>query len=103
MKSIFSLLIIVILSLSGCNSPEQGVTNFEHDIASGPKPWNGEVFEQTEEDFTFAFISDLTGGERDGIFNVAVEQINRIEPTFVLSVGDLIEGGTEDSMQLKKE
>ena len=53
--------------------------------------------------FTFAIISDLNGGEREGIYNVAVEQINRLEPTFVLSVGDLIDGGTEDSLQLKKE
>lgn len=103
MNSNYSLFLIAILSLSGCNSTIKDVTNFEHDIKSGPMPWNGEVFEQTEQDFTFAFISDLTGGERDGIFNVAVEQINRIEPTFVLSVGDLIEGGTEDSLQLKKE
>ena len=103
MKSIYSLLLIVIFSLSGCNSPEQRVTNFEHDLESEPKPWNGEAFEQTEEDFTFAFVSDLTGGERQGIFSVAVEQLNRLEPTFVLSVGDLIEGGTEDSLQLKEE
>jgi hypothetical protein len=103
MKSIYALFLIITLFLSGCNSPEQLTANFEHDINSGPKPWNGEEFEQTEEDFTFAFISDLTGGEREGIFNVAVAQINRIEPTFVLSVGDLIEGGTEDSVQLKKE
>ena len=103
MKSIYSLFLFIVLGLSGCNTPEQVTKNFEHDIASGPTPWNSEVFEQTEEDFTFAFISDLTGGERDGIFNVAVEQIDRLEPTFVLSVGDLIEGGTEDSLQLKKE
>ena len=103
MKSIYSLFLIIILSLSGCNTPEQVTNKFEHDIASGSTPWNSEVFEQTEEDFTFGIISDLTGGEREGIFSVAVEQINRIEPTFVVSVGDLIEGGTEDSLQLKKE
>ncbi|RLD19153.1 MAG: hypothetical protein DRI71_12295 [Bacteroidetes bacterium] len=110
MKSIYSLFLIVVLSLSACNSPQQQsaspeplTANFEHDIESGPTPWNGDEFEETEEDFTFAFISDLTGGERPGIFSVAVEQINRIEPTFVVSVGDLINGGTEDSLQLKKE
>ena len=32
-----------------------------------------------------------------------MEQLNQLDPTFVLSVGDLIEGGTEDSLQLKKE
>ena len=34
---------------------------------------------------------------------MAVQQINRIEPDFVLSVGDLIEGGTRDTVQLGKE
>jgi hypothetical protein len=103
MKSTYFLFLISILCLAGCQSPGPLNTNFAHDIKSGPKPWNGEDFEQTEEDFTFAFISDLTGDERPGIFSVAVEQINRIEPTFVLSVGDLIDGGTEDSLQLQKE
>ena len=101
MKSIFSL--ILMMSLLGCYAPEQVGIKFEHDIESGPKPWNGENFEAEEVDFTFAIISDLTGDERPGIFSVAVAQINRIEPTFVLSVGDLIEGGTEDSLQLQKE
>ena len=64
MKSAFAIFLIVILGLSACNTPEPAATtNFKHDIKSGPTPWNGENFEQTEEDFTFALISDLTGGE----------------------------------------
>ena len=77
--------------------------NFEHDIKSGPTPWTSEVFELEEEDFTFAIISDLNGGEREGVYNTAVSQLNRLDPTFVVSVGDLIDGGTEDSVQLAKE
>jgi len=76
---------------------------FEHTITDGPKPWTGEEFELEEEDFTFAIISDLTGGERPNIYSTAVQQLNRLDPTFVLSVGDLIDGGTEDTLQLAKE
>jgi len=89
--------------LFGCSSPIQKEPVFTNDITEGPKPWTNEVFEPTEEDFTFAIVSDLAGGERKGIFKVAVEQINRLDPTFVISVGDFIEGGTEDSLQLYKE
>lgn len=87
----------------GCknNAPEGHI--FGHNIKKGPKPWTSETFEATETDFTFAIISDLTGGERPGIYSRAVEQLNQLDPTFVLSVGDLIEGGTEDTLQLKKE
>ena len=76
---------------------------FKHDITSGPTPWTSTNFELEEEDFTFAIISDLNGGEREGVYSTAVAQLNRLDPTFVLSVGDLIDGGTEDSLQLAKE
>ena len=44
------------------------------------------------ETFSFAIVSDRTGGHRAQIFSQAVEQLNMLQPTFVLSVGDLIEG-----------
>ncbi len=86
-----------------CGQNEAPPEEFRHPITEGPKPWTSEVFEAAEEDFTFALISDLNGGERPGVYSRAVEQLNRLDPTFVLSVGDLIDGGTEDTMQLKKE
>ena len=103
MKLIYSILLYLCFVCIGCTPSKDPSTNFKHDIESGPKPWNSENFEAEEEDFTFAFISDLTGSERPGIFSVAVEQLNRIEPTFVLSVGDLIDGGTEDSVVMQEE
>ncbi|NMP15809.1 metallophosphoesterase [Thalassotalea sp. Y01] len=51
----------------------------------------------------FAIIADLTGGERPGVFNVAAEGIARLQPDFIMSIGDLIEGGTEDIAQMNKE
>ncbi len=87
---------------TGCTNSKT-TANFEHDISTGPTPWTSDVFELEEIDFTFAIISDLNGGEREGVYNTAVSQLNRLDPTFVLSVGDLIDGGTEDSLQLAKE
>ena len=100
-NQVYFLLIGLTLWCCKGESPEQPV--FRHDIAEGPAPWTSEVFEETEADFTFAIISDLTGGERPGIYSRAVANLNQLDPTFVLSVGDLIEGGTEDTLQLKKE
>lgn len=98
-----TVLLILFLLLIGCRTENRKSPNFENDITEGPKPWTGESFELEEEDFTFAIISDLNGGEREGVYSQAVAQLNRLDPTFVLSVGDLIDGGTEDSVQLAKE
>ena len=86
-----------------CKKRPEKIPDFQHEITEGAKPWTSEDFEATEADFTFAIISDLNGGERPGVYRQAVTQLNRLDPTFVLSVGDLIDGGTEDSLQLKKE
>ncbi len=98
-----TLLLFGLLLLIGCRTEYRKTPNFENDITVGPKPWTGESFELEEEDFTFGIISDLNGGEREGVYSKAVAQLNRLDPTFVLSVGDLIDGGTEDSLQLAKE
>lgn len=43
----------------------------------------------------FAIICDRTGGMRPGVFERAVEKINSLDPEFVMSVGDLIDGYTD--------
>jgi 3',5'-cyclic AMP phosphodiesterase CpdA len=103
MKKVIPLFFFIIL-LSGCELKQPLQPSFEHDLNNiEPRPWTSETFELEEDDFTFAIISDLNGGEREGVYSTAVSQLNRLDPTFVLSVGDLIDGGTEDSLQLAKE
>lgn len=89
----------VLFLLIGC----QKESPFSYSIDSPTKPWTAEPTPKPDGDFTFAIISDLTGDERAGIFNVAVQQLKLLRPEFIMSVGDLIEGGTEDTLQLKKE
>jgi len=55
------------------------------------------------DDFQFAVIGDRTGGEREGVFNAAVELLNILRPEFVISVGDNIEGYTHDRTKLITE
>jgi len=103
MIKLYLYTILLSILLYGCRSNTKPNPKFEHDIADGPTPWTSDSFELGETDFTFAIISDLNGGEREGVYNTAVSQLNRLDPTFVLSVGDLIDGGTEDSLQLANE
>ncbi len=53
--------------------------------------------------FRFAIVADLTGGERPGVFADAVGKLNMLQPEFVMSVGDLIEGYTGDEAELVRQ
>jgi predicted phosphodiesterase len=66
-------------------------------------PWTSDDLDAGADKFMFAVHSDLTGGEREGIFEVAVAQLNLVRPEFIISVGDLIEGGTEDLGEIEAQ
>lgn len=46
--------------------------------------------------FRFAIVSDRAGSIRPGVFENAVAKIKLLQPEFVMSVGDLIDGYTTD-------
>jgi hypothetical protein len=48
----------------------------------------------------FAVIGDNTGIARPGVFDQAMRQIGWLQPDFILSVGDLIEGYIDDKAKL---
>lgn len=56
-----------------------------------------------DDQFQFAIVSDRTGGHRTPIFHRAMRRLNLLQPEFVVSVGDMIEGYTEDKTVLKKQ
>jgi hypothetical protein len=100
-----SVLFIVglLLSLFSCHSSKDVIPAFKHEDFMGAKPWNHERFQEDPDQFTFAITSDLYGGIRPGVFEVAIEQLNLLRPELIMTVGDLIDGGTEDTAQLNKE
>src|SRR4051794_7084998 len=55
------------------------------------------------DEFQFAIVSDRTGGHRARVFSQAVAQLNLLQPEFVVSVGDLIEGYTTDADRLAQQ
>jgi hypothetical protein len=66
-------------------------------------PWSNLRLNNDPETFRFAIISDRTGGHRAQIFSQAVERLNLMQPEFVLSVGDLIEGYTKSKDKVGAE
>jgi hypothetical protein len=66
-------------------------------------PWTHLRLNNDPSEFRFPIVSDRTGGHRARVFSQAVEQLNLMQPEFVLSVGDLIEGYTADADRLAAE
>jgi hypothetical protein len=62
-------------------------------------PWTNLNVNARPGNFQFAIVTDRTGGRRPGVFAEAVRKLNLLQPEFVISVGDLIEGYTSDPAQ----
>jgi hypothetical protein len=74
-----------------------------HDVHDDTRPWTHDNFDADDDKFTFAVFSDLSGGERDKIFEIAVAQLNLLRPELIMNVGDLIEGDSKDEAGLALE
>ncbi len=98
MKRLFLLLLVfgllsVAVGLSRDKQPPSVAPDAPLQVAiESRNPWTHLRLNRSAEQFQFAIISDRTGGHRAGIFSRAVEQLNLLQPEFVLSVGDLVEG-----------
>lgn len=66
-------------------------------------PFSSTNMSSSPDDFQFAIISDRTGGHRDGVFEKGIEKINLIHPDLIMSVGDLIEGYTNDQKEIEAQ
>lgn len=73
------------------------------DIPTQKKPWNHIEWNASPEQFQFAIVTDRTGGHRPGIFPTGIKKLNLLQPEFVMSVGDFIEGYTKDTVRLNAE
>ncbi|VTS04017.1 metallophosphoesterase family protein [Tuwongella immobilis] len=66
-------------------------------------PWTTTKFNNDPREFRFVVVSDRTGGHREKIFSRAMEQINLLQPEFVISVGDLIEGYSTNEKRIAEQ
>ncbi len=108
----FTMLSIVVASLLvACNAePAQRgdaagapAASYQLPPTEGAKPWTHEMFQPQGETWNFVVMSDRTGGKRDGVFAAAIEKVKLLDPAFVMCVGDLIEGYTEDRAKIEAE
>lgn len=93
--------LITIALLSACQPSQTFVT--DGDRLGEAQPWSTLDFNVKEGQFQFAIVGDRTGGARLGVFQRAMEQVNWLQPEFVISVGDFIEGYSEDKAQVEAE
>ncbi|MBY0525285.1 MAG: metallophosphoesterase [Gemmataceae bacterium] len=86
-------LTVCLVIAAAAFSANQVPTNGELQIVTEERnPWTNLRLNNDPADFKFAIVSDRTGGHRARVFSQAVAQLNLMQPEFVLSVGDLIEG-----------
>lgn len=86
MKKFGSIILMVTITLG------MSITGF----SQSKIPVTDKKTNNAESTFCFAIVSDRTGGMRGGIFDGAMDQVEMLQPKFVISVGDLIDGYTED-------
>ena len=99
-KTVRILLVTCIFLLNAC-SPT--VFDYDETAVAGAKPWTSENFRNNPDNFHFAIIGDRTGGANvEGTFDLAMGQLNLLQPEFVINVGDIIEGYAENKEELDK-
>ena len=102
------LVSIVMLCAAACTQTEaqESGTAFSYDatVLTAATPWTSEDFQNDPEEFQFVIIGDRTGGANvEGTFALAMDQLNLLQPEFVINVGDLIEGYSDDAAELNAE
>jgi hypothetical protein len=101
MRSLRMLLIATMTTaLSGCVCIDP---NLDIEVSHRANPWTHLDLYNEWGNFQFAIVPDRTGGHRPGVFGDAMEKLNLLKPEFVMSVGDMIEGKTEDSTLLDSQ
>jgi hypothetical protein len=66
-------------------------------------PWTHLRLNNDAATFRFAIVTDRTDGARPGVFEHAVERLNWLQPDFVVSVGDLIQGPSDEAEALARQ
>lgn len=102
-----AVLLVGAVLLIGCRQqtkPATSAFDFDREALPEAKPWTSERFNNDPNNFQFAVIGDRAGGaDHRGVFERAMDQLNLLQPEFVINVGDLIEGYSKDKQKLAAE
>ena len=99
------ILLFLVVCVAHCAGPgvarhPQRVPRIVQEEAN---PWTHLELNNDPAMFRFAVVSDRTGNHRPGVFEAAMDKLNLLQPEFVVSVGDLIEGYTDDQRAIDTE
>jgi len=96
--------LLIVIAIAAFFAPSlHAAPSFQPDVETEAKPWTSLDLNNEPEVFRFAIVSDNAGGPRWGIFEEAVAKLNLLQPEFVMSIGDLIEGYEDDADALNKQ
>lgn len=105
-----SLVTLCLFALSACGHLANTSVESRNETAVGSNtvvaasvPRTEKPFLDDPDNFQFIVVGDRTGGHRPGVFDHAMDQVNWLQPEFVMCVGDLIEGYSEDRNVLEEE
>lgn len=90
--------IAMLGSLCACQPATETRTSISETV-----PRSDQAFLDDPDNFQFVIVGDRTGGHRPGVFETALDRVNLMQPEFVISVGDQIEGYTDDPVKVNAE
>ncbi|MEQ9438105.1 MAG: sugar-binding protein [Cyclobacteriaceae bacterium] len=91
------------MTLSSAWAQESEAPRIIIESIEGAKPYSSLDLNNRPETFQFGIVSDRTGGHRPGIFPDGIRKLNLLQPEFVMSVGDMIEGYTTDEAEIDRQ
>jgi len=99
MRTCLFLIILTLTSITTFGQSKPIVMGIE----SPNKPWTNLDFNNNPRNFHFVVTPDHTGAHRYGILQKGIDRINLMQPEFVVSVGDLIEGYTSEPTNIENQ
>lgn len=104
MKTVVILIALATFSTMTCRQEAENVFSYDNKRITEAKPWTDKKFQNDPAEFQFLIMGDRTGGaNQQGTFKLAINQINLLQPEFVINVGDLIEGYSDEKAELNAE
>jgi len=104
MKIVGIVIALVMFSPRLWAEEAEAVFSYDKERITDAKPWTAKEFQNDPAEFQFVIIGDRTGGANvQGTFKLAIKQLNLLQPEFVINVGDLIEGYSDQKSELNAE
>jgi protein-tyrosine phosphatase len=104
------VLLVGFAMIAGCSQYDTATQDkasvFSYDKVEfpGAKPWTSENFKNHPNNFQFAVLGDRGGGASPlGTYERAIDQLNWMQPEFVMSVGDFVEGYTTVPVEMDEQ